>query len=530
MKFSEKLQKLRKDNNLSQEQLADKLDVSRQSVSKWESGQTYPEMDKLLTMCKIFNITLDDLTNDEIKYNEVKTKNTNAFSNLIDDLMYIIDKSFSMFKNMSSKTRGKIIGELIILFLILFLFRIPFSYIENLGYSLSYNLPRGGQVFASLWSFIINTVYLILFIFTYLYIYKTHYLDKYKETQTNKNETSNEIKEEEKNEIKENSEPNKNTKKEYKEPSHFGGTLFTALGKVSTFCIKGFLAFMCIPFIITLITLFLCGTIMFGLLFKGIVYFGMILLLIAGSILNIILIKAMLSFIFNLKVNARILLILFLTGLGLIGIGTGITVIEFASTEFIDEAPKSKYELTTKNYEYEISDNLIIQSYHNITETKVDESLTDKVKLEITYYDDLMRVQPFENNIYDFNSIEIWANAKWNKNIFKIFTDNLKEKKIYNYNDLFEYKVTVYTSSANIEKLKNNYDNFEKAKNEAYKHYYNNEINDLNIDINNLNNQIYNLENKIEELNDINENLQNENIELKDKIQEYKNNLHNLLD
>ena len=45
MKFEDKLQYLRKKANLSQEQLADKLNVSRQAVSKWESGASYPEMD-----------------------------------------------------------------------------------------------------------------------------------------------------------------------------------------------------------------------------------------------------------------------------------------------------------------------------------------------------------------------------------------------------------------------------------------------------------------------------------------------------
>ena len=53
MNFSEKLQKLRKENKLSQEQLANLLDVSRQAVSKWESGATYPEMDKLLALSLI---------------------------------------------------------------------------------------------------------------------------------------------------------------------------------------------------------------------------------------------------------------------------------------------------------------------------------------------------------------------------------------------------------------------------------------------------------------------------------------------
>lgn len=46
MKFCDKLPKLRKQNNLSQELLADKLGVSRQAVSKWEQGSSYPDMEK----------------------------------------------------------------------------------------------------------------------------------------------------------------------------------------------------------------------------------------------------------------------------------------------------------------------------------------------------------------------------------------------------------------------------------------------------------------------------------------------------
>ena len=47
MDLSEKILKLRKANNLSQEELAEKLGVSRQSISKWESGQSLPDIDKL---------------------------------------------------------------------------------------------------------------------------------------------------------------------------------------------------------------------------------------------------------------------------------------------------------------------------------------------------------------------------------------------------------------------------------------------------------------------------------------------------
>ena len=53
MSLGENLQFLRKKNNITQEQLAEQLDVSRQSVSKWESDSSYPEMDKLLQLNKI---------------------------------------------------------------------------------------------------------------------------------------------------------------------------------------------------------------------------------------------------------------------------------------------------------------------------------------------------------------------------------------------------------------------------------------------------------------------------------------------
>ena len=61
MNFPEKLLTLRKANNLTQEQLAEKLDVSRQSISKWESGQATPELEKIVVMSAIFDVTTDYL-------------------------------------------------------------------------------------------------------------------------------------------------------------------------------------------------------------------------------------------------------------------------------------------------------------------------------------------------------------------------------------------------------------------------------------------------------------------------------------
>lgn len=61
MSFGKNLQSVRKLNHLSQEELAEMLGVSRQAVSKWEIGEGYPEIDKLLLLSKRFNISLDSL-------------------------------------------------------------------------------------------------------------------------------------------------------------------------------------------------------------------------------------------------------------------------------------------------------------------------------------------------------------------------------------------------------------------------------------------------------------------------------------
>lgn len=66
VKFKKNLTTLRRAKNLSQEQLAEKLDVSRQSVGKWESGEAYPEMKMLLQICDFFGVNLEDLVHGDV--------------------------------------------------------------------------------------------------------------------------------------------------------------------------------------------------------------------------------------------------------------------------------------------------------------------------------------------------------------------------------------------------------------------------------------------------------------------------------
>lgn len=75
MNFSEKILTLRKSKNLTQEQLAEQLNISRQSISKWESGQAIPEIDKIVEISNIFDVTTDYLLKpSEIDVLSIKTE------------------------------------------------------------------------------------------------------------------------------------------------------------------------------------------------------------------------------------------------------------------------------------------------------------------------------------------------------------------------------------------------------------------------------------------------------------------------
>ncbi len=69
MQFSEKLKLIRKENNLTQENLSEKLNVSRQAITKWESGEGIPDIENLKQISTLFNITIDELVKENLEVN-----------------------------------------------------------------------------------------------------------------------------------------------------------------------------------------------------------------------------------------------------------------------------------------------------------------------------------------------------------------------------------------------------------------------------------------------------------------------------
>ena len=89
MNLGEKLFELRKAKNLTQDEVAEKLNVTRQTVSKWETNQSTPDFDKILPLCELYDISTDELLkgekqekSEEINYNNEEKKDKNNYENM----------------------------------------------------------------------------------------------------------------------------------------------------------------------------------------------------------------------------------------------------------------------------------------------------------------------------------------------------------------------------------------------------------------------------------------------------------------
>ncbi len=94
MEFHEKLQKLRKNRGLTQEELAEALFVSRTAISKWESGRGYPNIDSLKAIATYFSVTIDDLLSGEKLLSIAEKENKSNIQSICDLLFGMIDICF----------------------------------------------------------------------------------------------------------------------------------------------------------------------------------------------------------------------------------------------------------------------------------------------------------------------------------------------------------------------------------------------------------------------------------------------------
>lgn len=97
MEFYEKLQQLRKRNNLTQEQLAERLFVSRTAISKWESGRGYPNLESLKCISKLFSVSIDELLSNDELIELATMENCSNINKVIEWVFSILDISTIIF-------------------------------------------------------------------------------------------------------------------------------------------------------------------------------------------------------------------------------------------------------------------------------------------------------------------------------------------------------------------------------------------------------------------------------------------------
>ena len=96
MEFHEKIQEMRRQKGLTQEELAELLFVSRTAVSKWESGRGYPNVDSLKGIAKVFGVTIDELLSGEELLTIAEEENKQKETHFRDLVFGLLDLSCAM--------------------------------------------------------------------------------------------------------------------------------------------------------------------------------------------------------------------------------------------------------------------------------------------------------------------------------------------------------------------------------------------------------------------------------------------------
>ena len=454
MSFRKNLEYLRKGKKLSQEDLADKLDVSRQSVSKWESGAAYPETEKILAICKIFDCTLDELMNQDMQEEKLEESRKYTFNDFLKSVTGIVDRSIRMVTSMNARSLIKFVLEIGILLLLIVLMRWPFRYIFNAGSNIFTQIDnRYFDVLRAFWKFLIDIVYLVVAVVSFVYIYKVRFLDAFEGIEVKETLKKRKIEEKEdrstvvKSEVKE-------VKKVEKRNVDFG--IFRFLGKVVLFCIKCFVAF-CGLFVIFFFLCSVAGVVVsISWMFEGVVFVGVLLFLLTLIAFLGMLIVVLYNFIFNRKTAWKKILVVFLITLIGFGISAGVGFLEFKEFSVNTECGSAlTSDMEVK--EFEMRDNLAVQVSNGPRTYIVDNSLGNMIRVEVRYSKKYSEVH-IEERGDDVLVHRVDKGISF-RDIYRVFLHDLKRKELReNYRDAFGDCITVYGSEENLAKLKQNWE------------------------------------------------------------------------
>lgn len=481
--FSDNIKKIRKENHLSQEQLAEELGVSRQAISKWESGSAYPEMDKIISICKKYNVNIDDLLHKDIKELKGEEETKYSINKYVEEFFKFITDSINMFVRMKFKDKCKCIFEQVIIALILWgvcsvifgllstiLSHTPLQYVpvvyKNVGAFL-------GSVYG-LVSFIVCIIIMIR-------VFKDRYLNYYQQ----------EIVEKEKEETKtiENRDQKLDLKPESKiivrDPKHSDYHFLKGLLKVFLFFVKLVVLEILVGLCMALVCVGIGIVFSFLVAKTGLFFIGCLLGCLSSGVALIVVIVFLFNFVFNRKTNKKLMIWSFVASILVVGLSIGMVAVGSIGFDFINKPKETK----TDTFEIDMNENSFISNHHSV-DYIIDD--IDNIRVEI----DSDKLLTSSYTVNANGSIYFYSYADEPMKLVREELKGLNEKKIYPFYSDFT-NIKIYANSSNIEKLKNNSDNY---YNDLKR--YSDENQELREELENVK---YELEEKTQELNSLKE-------------------------
>ena len=444
MEFNEKLQKLRKEHNITQEGLADKLNVSRQAVSKWESGSAYPDMEKLISLSRIFNISLDDLVNDKELVSKEKCVKKMDFKDMIDKVIEFISKSINMFWSMKFSEKIKFLFEMgIIVLMTLLIAYVTTEIICSIFREILTVLPSDIYMFImTLISSLLSIIWMILGVIVVIKVFKDRYLDYYlvidkdMEMDIDKDKVI------------------------IRDPDDSKSNVFDKLLKICINLFKCFLLFVAIPVIILFV--FLVGCMIVDLFYVkyGLLFVGAGISIVGAIVFVYLFIEFIYNVIFNRKHAYSRIFIMLIISISFVGIGLGLSTYSLSTYDYIysDEINNKK-----DSHIIEMNDELVLMNTDGLLDKMVIDNNRNDIKVDIKTSDCVdVYVYSYMSEDSDGNSYKIIHinDNRYGYDYFKMVVKYLTNKKIVVNNDgLYEID-KIYISEDNLTKIKKNYERY----------------------------------------------------------------------
>lgn len=414
MKFSDKLANLRKANNLSQEQLAEKLNVSRQSVSKWELGDTYPDMSKIIQMCKILNCKLPDLMDDGTFSDDYvqKEKSSNTVSSYLHNFLDYVTKTYNMFINMNFKSKITCLFEMFCIGAIIAILTVLFpDLLRNLFNKVFCYVPYGYTISSVLVD--ICTILLILLgVIVFFHLFKIRYLDYY--VTVIDNTIEQQIVEEpisENNQSSLTNDDHNKIKMVIRDPKHSVSHFLDGIGKVLTFIFKIFVLLCAIPCLMITIGSIYFASIMLANASFSLIFIYCFIALAGSAVVGIILFIVAINYVFKRKQRYLLFVIIFICGLTLMGIGGGLATNKFLDIKIVDGFYNTKTEIKEIIIpSQDIKDGYRLEITTNNLDIEIDNSRQD-ILVQVEKPDYIyVRKDDFVNEVVmDGNSEDEWS-------------------------------------------------------------------------------------------------------------------------